>query len=230
MWTPDDVRARFIEAVDIELRISVKGMSACGNGWPTYRFDKEDRAGWDDIAKLDDLEKWKGRKFTTSAEQSRWQEVVFDWRLLVPIERRDLIWDFAECRARGWSFSKYCEDRGLVRMTAYRRVDRVLENLAKHFALEARSLRPASDRWVLQSIDSQDTERDINQVRVEETPAPKRPPHHPAFISEKSVDTLKTREAIDAFVAHLEDINDARRKAFIRRMKRHAPEAVSDAA
>jgi hypothetical protein len=219
MWTPDDVKARFVEAVDIERRVMVKGMGRVGNGWPQYRFDQEDRAGWDDAAKIDDLEKWAGRKFTTSAEQSRWQEVVFEWRLLIPVARRDLMWDFAECRARGWSFSKYCEDRGLVRMTAYRRVDRVLENLARVFALENRSLRLAADRWVLQVEGPQG----IGGVKVEDVAPKRNAKNHPSFRTEKHHDSLTTPEALAAFQKHVDDVNDARRKSRLRKALRGVP-------
>jgi len=216
MWTPDDVKARFIEAVDIERRVLVKGMPNCGNGWPIYRYDAEDRAGWDDAARADDLEKWKGRKFTTSAEQSRWWEVVVEWRLLIPLERRDLVWDFAECRARGWSFSKYCEDKGFVRMTAYRRVDRVLENLARVFGLEARPLKPAADRWVLQVAGVQSME----DVGSENAVSDRRKLIHPPFRSEKHHDNLTTPEAVAEFSKHLSSTNDARRRSQARKREK----------
>ena len=216
MWTPDDVKARLIEAVDIERRVTVKGMPGCGNGWPTYNFDSADRAGWDDQARTDDLEKWAARKFTTSAEQSRWQEVVFEWRDFIPAERRNLVWGFAECRAKGRSFSKYCEDRGLVRMTAYRRIDRVLEKLASAFALESRTLRLASDKWVLQVEGIQNTDCDVIKDAASKRSAKK----HPPFRTEKHHDNLTTTAAIAEFSQHLADVNEARRKSQERRMKK----------
>lgn len=215
MWTPDDIRARFFEAADIERRVVVKGMPGCGNGWPSYRYDKDDRDGWDDAARQDDLERWKGRKFTTSAEQSRWQEVVFEWRLLIPIERRDLVWDFAECRSRGWSFSKYCEDRGLVRMTAYRRIDRAMESLARRFTLEPRSLKPAAERWVLQVAGLQG----IDGGKVENVAPKKGAPKHPPFRAEKHHDNLMTPEAVSAFQAHVSGHNDRMRRRRERAMR-----------
>ncbi|GAC1572954.1 MAG: hypothetical protein NVS3B5_02150 [Sphingomicrobium sp.] len=216
MWDVDLVRERFIEAVDIERRVVVKGAPRVGNGWPQYKFDQEDRAGWDDAAKQDDLERWQGRKFTTSAEQSRWQEVVFEWRLLIPVDRRDLVWDFAECRARGWSFSKYCEDNGLVRMTAYNRINRVLEDLAARFSKEGRLLRFSASKSTLQ----EGTNSIGLDATVEIYASAKRPAKHPPFRTELVRDLLKTPADIAAFSQHLVDTNDERRRLHERRIKK----------
>ena len=141
MWTVEIVKARFIEAADIERRMMVKGGPSTGSAWPTYSYDAEDIAGWDDVAIADNLERWQGRKATKSPELTRWEEVFFDWTGLLAVDRRIIVWRWSQCIASGRSFSEWCERKGLVRMTAYNRMERVFANLATRFDLEARLLR-----------------------------------------------------------------------------------------
>ena len=147
MWTIDVIKMRFVEAADIERRIIVKGIQSGGNAWPSYAYDDEDMHGWDDQARLDHLEVWQGRRVTKSPELTRWEETFFEWTALIPQSRRILVWRWAQCIANGRSFSEWCEKKGIVRMTAYNRLDRVFENLVAGFSKEGRLLRWPEGRW-----------------------------------------------------------------------------------
>jgi hypothetical protein len=215
MWTIEDVKARFLEAADVERRMIVKGLPGSGNAWPSYRFDEEDMKGWDDQAKLDHLEMWQGRKVTKSPEISRWEEVFFIWTAMIPENRRLLVWRWAQCIASGGSFSKWCEDRGLVRMTAYNRLDRVWTTLAARFSKEARLLRSPDAKWDLQVPQSEIQEN----LSLKNSVSAKSPRIHPAYISEKSTDHLTNPAALAEFSQHLADVNESRRKAQLRRAK-----------
>jgi hypothetical protein len=204
-WTPDIVRARFVEASEIERRMFVKGMTGGGNAWPSYRFDEEDMSGWDDQARQDHLEQWQGRKVTKSPELTRWEEVYFYWTPLIPERRRSLVWRFAQCRASGSSFSKYCENKGLIRMTAYNRLDKVFETLASRFLLEGRLVRLPEGTNPLH----QDVVLALQTHTMDSVAPPKSPSLHPPFRTEKHLDTLTTPEACDGFAKHLASHNRA---------------------
>jgi len=197
MWTVEVVKARFFEAADVERRMMVKGIGGGGNAWPSYSYDKEDMAGWDDQAIADNLERWQGRKVTKSPEISRWEEVFFEWTSMIPKPRRVLVWRWAQCIASGRSFSKYCEDEGLVRATAYNRMERVFDNLTTRFRNEARFLRHPDEKWARQF------EPDPASVssRMDEVVAKR---HHPNpdklhFRSEAHHDRLTTPAAVAEF-------------------------------
>src|ERR1035437_1175877 len=196
MWDVEIVKARFFEAVDIERRMMRKGIGGGGNGWPSYSYDKEDMEGWDDAAIADNLERWQGRKVTKSPEITRWEEVFFDWTQLIPEGRRLLVWRSAQGIALGRSFSKYCEDKGLVRATAYNRLEVVFENLADRFRLEARLLRAPDEKWT-----GQFEGREVQTYSTIHKSASSI--QHPPFLSERPTDTLKTPDDMAKFVAHL---------------------------
>lgn len=153
MWTEEVVLARFIEACDVERRMVVKGGPSSGNAWPTYYYDKDDMAGWDDQAIQDNLERWQGRKVTKSPELTRWEECFYHWTPMIPEARRVLIWRFAQCQSNGGSFSEWCRNKGIVRQTAYNRITRILETLAEQFAKEARRLLEPDAKFYRQSGD-----------------------------------------------------------------------------
>ena len=204
-WTVEVVKARFFEAADVERRMIVKGMSGGGNAWPSYSYDKEDMAGWDDAAIADNLERWQGRKVTKSPEITRWEEVFFEWTQLIPEPRRLLVWRWAQCIALGRSFSKYCEDKGIVRATAYNRLERVFENLTIEFRNASRLLLWPDEKWSGQ-FDGNDASKEHKMDEV----APKRGPTiHPPFRSEKHHDNLTTPEALGEFTKHLAAHNRA---------------------
>jgi hypothetical protein len=225
MWTIEVIKARFVEAADIERRMLVKGMSGGGNAWPTYGFDEEDRKGWvqEDIDA--EKERWSRNKTTATPEITRWEEVFFDWTGLVREDRRVLVWRWAQCRASGRSFSEWCDRKGIIRMTAYKRIDRVCELLVDQFRLEARLLRWPDGKWSLQD-EAKLAPSDHTMRTAADNAGPVK---HPPYRSEKSCDTLTTPAALAAFTQHLTDVNEARRKARLRKAMRGVPGEVGAA-
>lgn len=220
MWTVEIVKARFIEAADIERRMLVRGMSAGGNAWPTYRFDDDDREGWDEQSKQDEVDALRRRLPLATPELTRWEEVFFDWTALVPQPRRILVWRWSQCIATGRSFSEWCERKGLVRMTAYNRMEKVFGSLAEQFDLEARLLRQPAEKFALQTNPEKAT------YRHKMTPAATKrdkAAHPSAYQAEPSTDQLTTPEALEAFAQHLADVNEQRRKARMRKALRGVP-------
>jgi hypothetical protein len=220
MWTIEIIKARFIEAADIERRMLVKGMSGGGNAWPTYGFDAEDRKGWvqEDIDA--EKERWSRNKTTATPEITRWEEVFFDWTGLVREDRRVLVWRWAQCRANGHSFSEWCDRKGIIRMTAYNRIDRVCELLVEQFRLEARLLRWPDGKWSLQDeAELAPSDHTMRTVAADNAG----PVKHPPYRSEKPCDTLTTSAALAAFTQHLADVNEGRRKARLRKAMRGVP-------
>ncbi len=228
MWTIEVVKARFFEAADVERRMVVKGMNGGGSAWPVYSYDAADMSGWDDQAIADNLERWQGRKVTKSPELTRWEEVFFEWTALIPERRRVLVWRWAQCIASGRSFSKYCEDKGLNRSTAYNRMERVFLDLTALFRNEGRRLLDPDPRWSGQF--------DGNPASISYKMAPsvtKR--DHPGpdglnFRTEASDDRITTPEAVAEFAQHLADTNEARRKARLRKALRGVPGEEQEAA
>lgn len=219
MWSVEIVKARFIEAADIERRMMVKGLGGGGTAWPAYYYDSEDMAGWDDQAIADNLERWQGRKITKSSELTRWEEVFYDWTKLIPISRRLLVWRWSQCIAGGSSFSEWCNKKGIVRRTAYNRIERVFSDLAAHFADEARLLRFPDEKWASQ-LSPPSAEVSVSSHEV--VPG-RRGRRHEPFRTESHHDALTTPEAVAAFAQHLADTNDQRRKARLRKALRGVP-------
>jgi hypothetical protein len=224
MWTVEIVKARFFEAADVERRMMVKGMSSGGNAWPSYSYDAEDMAGWDDQAISDNLERWQGRKVTKSPELTRWEEVFFEWTPIIPERRRLLVWRWAQCIVTGQSFSTWCENKGIVRRTAYNRIFRVFDDLTARFRNESRLLREPDEKWASQQPRS---EASISHT-VDDVAA--KPNMHPAsYRTEASHDHLTTPAAVAAFAQHLAETNELRRQARLRKALRGVPGEASAA-
>lgn len=228
MWTAEDVRSRFIEAAEIERRMHVKGLPTAGNAWPSYRFDAEDRAGWDDRAKQDDLEAWQGRKTTESREIARWQEVYFVWTLQF-IKRdadRRRVWIWARCMSGGPSFVSICEKRGWVRRTEYARLERTFSSIARKLTNNGSVFVAADILPLAQKDDAGHTEAQMVGLRARLG----KQHSHPPFRTESHHDALTTPEAVAAFSQHLADTNDLRRKARLRKALRGVPGELAGAA
>lgn len=219
MWTAEIVRARFIEAADVERRMLVKGGPASGGAsWPSYSYEFEDMAGWDDQAITDNLERWQGRKVTKSPELTRWEEVFFDWTKIVPERHRVLVWRWSQCIASGRSFVAWCERKGINRSTAYNRLERIWENLATQFRKEGRMLLDPDEKWTGQ----QEPLQAPSAGKMTKVARDKDGGHLP-YRSERSHDTLTTPQAIAEFTEHLAKTNEERRKARLRKALRGVP-------
>lgn len=219
MWTPEAVRNRFGEAADIERRMFVKGISKGGNAWPAYRFDEEDRKGWLDSDIIEEKERWARNMATSTPEITRWEEVFFDWTRMIPQNRRLLVWRWAQCQAHGSSFVGWCDSHGVVRRTAYNRMERVFENLANEFCITARLFREPIGKWALHSAIPEYGLPIASETRAQPSGAI----IHPPFRTESPKHLLKSDAAIAEFEEHLADVNEARRKARLRKALRGVP-------
>lgn len=218
-WTVENIKARWIEAADVERRLHVKGLPTSGNAWPAYCYDK---TAWDDQAHEDFAEMWRDRRVTRSDELSRWGEVYFGWTLrFVPEGRRELVWAWSRCNSGvdGRSFSKVCETHGWVKSTSFLRVERTFESLVSQLCIALIPFRPAAHKW---SGQSDHFEHDANPIvgSCDQRVAPK---IHPPFRAESPRHLLKTDAAIAEFEEHLADVNEARRKARLRKALRGVP-------
>ncbi|WP_315792307.1 hypothetical protein [Bradyrhizobium sp. SZCCHNRI1002] len=219
MWTNEIVKLRFMEAADIERRMVVKGGPASGGAaWPAYYHDEEDMAGWDDQTIEDNLE--RTRKITASPELTRWEEVFFEWTLLIPQPRRVLVWRWAQCIVNKRSFSEWCDRKGIVRRTAYNRIEKVWDDLARRFGNEGRLLRAPDAKWSSQQTPA---EASNSHTMGEVTRSPRCSKSPTSFLSERSHDALTTPEAVDEFAQHLANVNEERRKARLRKALRGVP-------
>lgn len=133
--TEELIRARFMEAADVERRLpKVRGPRA-GSYWPGYGFDKEEREGWTDEDTAEDRQRWAARRDVTAAELSRYAEVI-GWTIdhIHHVEMRRLVWMWAACQViPGRSFVAACDRKGLVRSTAYARLERLWKRLDAEF-------------------------------------------------------------------------------------------------
>lgn len=221
MWNDEIVKARFVEAADTERRLPNRKLSTASGYWPTYNYENDDMRGWDQQARDDHLEKVAGRKPATSGQVTRHEECL-NWTInLISLEeRRKLVWAWAFCKANDRDFGKECQRRGWARPTAYRRLTAVFNSIADQLRNNNVMLRMPADRWARQ--ESQDR---VDECVTIKNSARAVPLHTPSFfISEKSKDMLTTPKAVAAFVAHVENVNDNRRKALIRRFV-HAVDA-----
>lgn len=238
MWSVEIVKARFFEAADVERRMFVKGMSAGGNAWPSYSYDADDMAGWDDQAIADNLERWQGRKVTKSPELTRWEEVFYQWTPLIPhrplstkignkrgeVSQRKLMWRYAECIASGKPFVAYCERKGINRSTAYNRRDAIFNDLALRFRNDNRLLLLPDER-----ASGQQTHEMRPQAGPIGEPTAERGKPHPPFRTEPCRDLLKSPAAIAEFSKTLSDHNERLRKMRLRKALRGVPEEASAA-
>lgn len=212
---PEVIRARFVEAAFTERYLANAMMPTARGYWPVMLRDAEDYKGYDDQAWLDNASKRLGR--ASSAAISRHQECL-DWTgdLIHDEKRRHIVWTWAFCKANGWDFGASCVKRGWARPTAYRRLMASIDAISVHFDISGVVVRLPDDKWLRQD-DHTDVDDCATVKNYERTPLPFTPP---AFISEKSTDMLTTPEAIEAFVAHIEDVNSARRRMQARRFGR----------
>lgn len=209
-FEPEIIRARFVEAAHTE-RFLPSAFSPAGKGyWPQFFHDEEDKKGWDDAARLDNAEKWKGR--ASSGAISRHQECL-EWTAsrVGDDKRRHILWAWAFCRANGWDFGSRCVRRGWARPTAYRRLSATIEGLSRQFRMESVLVRLPDDKWVrhetpnLACVDGRMGRRDDQRATIKFTPG---------YRTEASRDLIQTQDDADTFAQFLE-----RRNAEMRRVQ-----------
>jgi hypothetical protein len=213
MWDAEIVKMRFVDAYDIERRMRVKGgPGGAGNSWPSYAYDEDDMKGWKESDQLDAVLR---KKLVSSKEITRWSEAYFEWTPMIRIDRRVLVWRLAQCRATKTSFSEYCQRKGLVRATAYNRLERVFRDLAERFTNEGRLLLEPDEKWAGQETGGIGTDVGTMQIVATGPTTSKQR----GWRSEPSTDLLNTPEDIEAFDRHRQEVNEQRRKSQLRRAK-----------
>jgi hypothetical protein len=148
MWTPLDVRDRFLEAAEVERRTprGQWGPSQKLSYYPEYEREFSDKAGWSEQTWQDIYDARNNRPVKpTPSERSRAEEVLFEWTPLVREDRRKLVWFWAHCAAGGGKFSVVYRRMGLRKRTAYDRIDRVWVTLSNRFVNDRRCLRLAGN-------------------------------------------------------------------------------------
>lgn len=223
--SPELIRARFVEAAHTERFLPNAKMPSANGYWPEFFYDDEDRKGWDDAARLDNAERWKGR--ASSGAISRHQECM-EWSttIITDGKRRQIVWEWAFCRANGWDFGASCVKRGWARPTAYRRLSAAMEAISNKFAMEGVVVRHPDEKYLRQETQSGIGIPLSNETSLRRTVRIV----HPPYMTEKPIDTLKTPAAVEAFIAHLEDVNAQRRKDRARRFHVVSKEARGNVA
>jgi hypothetical protein len=211
-WTPEIVRARFVEAAFTEQFLPTAKAPSSRGFWPTFFHDEEDKKGWDDAARLDNAERRHGR--APSGAISRHAECL-QWTgtILHDEKRRHIVWSWAFCRANGWDFGARCVRKGWVRQTAYRRLSASIDAIVATLVNDAVLLRLPDDKWVRHETQA-DVPIDPSYSSSASAPVYRTPA---AFMTEKPADTLTTPEAVADFVTFLEKVNNRRRRDRARR-------------
>lgn len=209
--TADDVKMRFIEAVDTERRLPSGAGGGKSGFWPDYFHTTEDMNGWGTKRLAEEREMRLRRIPPSAAAISRYFEVI-DWKmkLIDSIADRDLIWDYARCAATGRSFSSWCEASGIDRVIAYRRIKRICKAISVHLNQNAEFLAASGGFGVLQ----QGPALSMNAATLagdDDGPPPAVPT---SMITERPVDLLTSPAAMAAFAKHLAQVNKRRRRSF----------------
>lgn len=205
---PEVIRARFVEAAHTERFLPNAKMPSANGYWPEFFYDDEDKKGWDDAARLDNAEKWKGR--ASSGAISRHQECM-EWTttLIGDGKRRQIVWAWAFCRANGWDFGARCIKRGWARPTAYRRLSAAMEAISTKFAMEGLVVRLPDEKYLRQEqpvmacVSGRMGQRDAAPAAIKFTPG---------YQTEKSRDLIQTQDDAETFAKFLERRNARMRK------------------
>ena len=210
---PEVIRARFVEAASTERFLpSALGPRARGY-WPEFFYDEEDKSGWDDAARLDNAERWKGR--ASSGAISRHQECM-DWTAAFidpdkPVTNTmvKILWAWSFCRANGWDFGARCVRRGWARPTAYRRLTATIDAFSAKFAMEGFVVRLPDDKWlrhetpVVACVSGTMGPRDNQRAAIKLTKG---------YRTEPSRDLIQTQDDAETFAKFLERRNARLRK------------------
>lgn len=219
IWTPEIVRARFVEAVDTIRRMPSQSYGGSAGFWPAYVHTFEDMNGWGTRRLAEERAMHAKRVRATADAVSRYDEVMrWNAEIIPTIERRNIVWAWARCRMYGDSFAAECEARKWKRVTAYRRLFSTIDLIVDRLAKSGVPCRLPAENWLLQEHPKSDT--DLNTMGLGDVEPP--PPISPTSMmlpGAKPVDTLKTDADILGFTQFLRSTNSKRRKQNERRRK-----------
>lgn len=225
MWTPEIVRARFWEAAAMEKYLPSLRLPTGAGFWPRYEYEPEDREGWDDQAKQDDLLIWQGRGTAKVDALSRHQECL-DWTVKyvdpkrpLTVSRVKVMWMWARSKALSRDFGPQCRRLGIARQTAYRRLHEISEELSERHNMIRLLLRLPAEEFL-----GHETRFDIPSVCAPVFPtAPRRSmpaiKFTPSYRTDPSTNLLKTEESVEDFARHLDAVNAERRKMLERKRR-----------
>lgn len=219
-WTPDIVRARFLEAADAERHLPRPKVGKGSGYWPLHQYTQEDLDGWDDVARTDNADKWaRNRKLTREAISRHDECLVWSMTMLDNERHRHIVWRWSFCQVNGWSFSASCKRRGWVRVTAYRRLQASFDRIADQLRTQRSLVRLPAPEWLLQD----EPDSAIGSVGfASRMDGPRAIKFTPSFRTEESRDLLTTPEAVADFAKTLEAVNAERRRLQDREAKRRA--------
>lgn len=218
-WTPEVVRARFVEACDTARRLpKVGGPSDKGGFWPAFMNTYEDELGWGTVRLAEKRQMFARRLPPSSAAITRHDEVMTWTAEYIEDEtRRRIVWGWAWCRLSGASFAERCRENGWVRLTAYRRLSTTIDCIVHRLHTERVLKREPDQRFLLQeepsmpcvdgTLETSDTQRSPSQTAV-------------IFDGPRPRDMLTTPKAVEDFSRFLEKTNKARRHEQERRKRK----------
>lgn len=218
MWTPETVRLRFTEAAATEAFLSTSLPPQCRGYWPSFIHDAEDLKGWDDAARLDNAERFKGRA-PEGAVARHWECQQWSAERIHDEKTRKIVWAFSFCRAYKREFGKLCQKKGWVKTTAYNRLNRTWDRLSSQFNNEGLLLKEPAPEW---SGHEAPVLAPICATMGEAAPAPAAIKFTPGYRTEPSRDTLDSSEKIEDFAKFLE-----RRNARLRKIQEWRNEGVA---
>jgi hypothetical protein len=218
MWTPEIIRARFVEAADTERRLPKGGGGSSVGYWPSYEYTFEDKAGWGTKRLAEEREMRLLRIPPSSAAITRHAEVMVWTSSLIDDERkRKIVWAWAWCRLSGASFAARCKKHGWVRLTAYRRLSATIDQILGQLRNDATLLRLPDEKWVLQETPDMPSITGTMGLG-DEQPLPVSPTSL-ILAGDRPGHTLTSPQAVENFEKHLARVNRARRKEQERRRK-----------
>jgi hypothetical protein len=218
MWTPDIVRARFIEAADTERRMPGGGVSGKSGYWPQYVHSFEDMNGWGTRRLAEEREMQLRRTPPSAGAISRYLEAL-KWtaEFIGEENRRRIIWAWARCQTSDRSFAEYCRREGLVKMTAYRRLGGVFQTISQKLINNSVLLRMPDEKWVLPNPINSGSSSHTLATHDEDAPAPHQT--FQIFDGDRPGHTLTSPQSVELFEKFLEKTNRRRRKEQERRRK-----------
>jgi hypothetical protein len=225
MWTPEIIRARFVEAAHTERHLASPFRPDARGFWPKIFHDKEDRDGWDDQAKQEDMEAWQGRGSAKADALSRHQECL-DWTVSLIDDAKPLtayrvrvLWTWARCRNGGLDFGARCHRMGISRPTGYRRLTDITEQLSQQHNMIGLLLRLPDEEFLRQEeAPVVSSMRGVgNPIRINLSTSGI--PFSPSFRTDVSCDLLKSERDVTDFQSHLDAVNAERRKLLERKRR-----------
>ncbi|GLQ36732.1 hypothetical protein GCM10007908_03520 [Rhizobium albus] len=131
-----EIAERMIEAAAIEYRLPDQGTGG-GSAWVAYTHTIADMNGWGEKRYQEEREQFWNRvkAQVTAPEVSRWEECR-RWiiELVERPEERRALWAWAEAKAGGKAFKRWCLNSENVHpITGTRRKDRAIAQIVRHF-------------------------------------------------------------------------------------------------